>query len=300
MQNPTLTAPTPADADPLIRQMLADWHDTCQRPDIPRILRRWGRREPALAGLESLTAILEQLGVGGATYAERDAILFALLRIAQQRSGPRTSPTPDAAIAGRVVLQAMAPAAWKIARSHSQFLSAGYDDIQTRPDRLAATLAALWETILNYNLDRPAAARKVAASLKLDTLNRLTRGGIWRTHNLRATRETTLDYDDSRPTGVWSRLDHPAVDDLADYGPDAAPGPDEACVQSLLDWARRHHHLHDTDLHILALTYLDGLDQQTAAAHLGITHAAFRKRASRAVMRLREAYRGARAAELLT
>lgn len=280
-----------------IRQILADWDDTCRRPDVPRILRRWARHEPALAGLSSLPEILHRLAADHGNYDQRDAILVALLRIAQQRSGRRDTPTPDAAVAGRVVLQAMAPAAWRIARTGSQFRSADYDDVQSHTDRLAAVMAALWETILTYNLDRPSAGHKVASTLKLDTLNRLTRGGIWRTHNLRANREITVDYDQHAPSGIWSRHSSRTTEDTVDYGIDCLPDPAEATVESLLGWARHHDLLDHPDLEVLTVAYQDGLGHHAAAARLGITPAAFRKRVSRAVTRLRDAYEQAWAVE---
>ena len=288
------TAP-PVDA---IGQLLSDWSDLCERADVPRILRRWGQQEPALAGLGSLPAILDDLHVGGADYDRRDAILLALLRIAQQRSGRRDSPTPDAAVAGRVVLQTMAPAALRIASSGARFIGADYDDVQDVGDRVAATLAALWETILNYNLDRPAAGHKVASNLKLGTLNRLTRGGIWRTHNLRANRELALDYDETSPAGVWSALDRPSAEDCIDYGPAALPDPAEATVDTLLTWAAHHHLLSQEDQQVLHLAYRQGLNHHTGAQQLGITPAAFRKRASRAIQRLKHGYSQARRQEV--
>ena len=285
----------PVDA---VGQLLSDWSDLCERADVPRILRRWGQQEPALAGLGSLPAILDVLHVGGADFDHRDAILLALLRIAQQRSGRRESPTPDAAVAGRVVLQTMAPAALRIASSGARFIGADYDDVQDIGDRVAATLAALWETILNYNLDRPAGGHKVASNLKLGTLNRLTRGGIWRTHNLRANRELALEYDETAPVGVWSALNLPSAEDCVDYGADVLPDPSEATVDALLAWAARHRILSDDDQHVLHLAYRQGLDHHTGAAQLGITPAAFRKRASRAIQRLKHGYSQARRQEV--
>jgi hypothetical protein len=273
-----------------IGQLLSDWSDLCERSDVPRILRRWAQQEPALAGLGSLPAILDVLHVGGADYDHRDAILLALLRIAQQRSGRHNAPTPDASVAGRVLLQTMAPAALRIASSGARFIGADYDDVQDIGDRAAATMAALWETILNYNLDRPAAGHKVASNLKLGTLNRLTRGGIWRTHNLRANREVVLDYDETAPAGVWSALDRPSAEDSVTYGEDVLPDPTEATVDTLLAWAAHHHVLSDDDLQVLQLAYRQGLDHHTGAERLGVTPAAFRKRASRAVQRLRAGY----------
>ena len=281
----------------LIGQLLSDWDEQCLRPDVPLVLRRWGRREPALAGLTSLPEILDVLAVGASSYDRRDAVLLALLRIAQQRSRQHNTPTPDASLAGRVVLQAMARVAWTIARSGSQFLGADYDDVQSPADRVHATLQALWETILNYNVDRPAAGHKVAINLKLGTLNRLTRGGIWRTHNLRANREVAVDYDETAPAGVWSALDRPSAEDCVDYGVAALPDPTEATVDTLLAWAAHHHLLSDDDLHVLHLAYRQGLDHHTGADQLGITPAAFRKRASRAVQRLKDGYQQAHAHE---
>lgn len=276
-----------------IGRLLSDWSDLCERSDIPRILRRWAQQEPALAGLGSLPAILDVLRVGGADYDRRDAILLALLRIAQQRSGRHDRPTPDASVAGRVVLQTMAPAALRIASSGARFIGADYDDVQDIGDRTAATMAALWETILNYNLDRPAAGHKVAVNLKLGALNRLTRGGIWRTHNLRANREVVMDYDETAPTSVWSSLDRPAAEDCVNYGEDFLPDPTEATVDRLLGWAAHHQVLSNDDLQVLHLAYRQGLDHRTGAAKLGVTPAAFRKRASRAVQRLKDGYQQA-------
>lgn len=120
-------------------------------------MRRWGRTEPALAGLGSLGALDE---VDASTGGREDQLLLALVRLAQ--GGQQ--------LAGRVLLQAMLP---KIAMMVRRMQPSGNDDHWVE-DRRQVSVATFSEVLQGYPVERRQS--RVAGNLALDTLHQLTRG----------------------------------------------------------------------------------------------------------------------------
>lgn len=112
-------------------------------------LGRWRAGEPALARHPSAQALIRALH-GHASYASKDELLGALLRLA--RSEP---------LAGRVVLQALLPGLKRLA---GQLLF----EAGEREELWELLLANAWEQICCYPLERR--PRRIAANILLDTL----------------------------------------------------------------------------------------------------------------------------------
>jgi len=134
------------DAVPLER-LEREWATLATR--LRSELRRWRASEPALARHPSAQALIGLLH-GHASYASKDELLIALLRLA--RSEP---------LAGRVVLQALLPGLKRLARQ--LLFEAG-----EREEVWELLLANAWEQICCYPLARR--PRRIAANILLDTL----------------------------------------------------------------------------------------------------------------------------------
>jgi len=137
---------TPLDGVPLER-LEREW--TSLATGLRSELRRWRASEPALARHPSAQALIRLLQ-GHASYARKDELLAALLRLA--RSEP---------LAGRVVLQALLPGLKRLA---GQLLF----EAGEREEVWELLLANAWEQICCYPLERR--PRRIAANILLDTL----------------------------------------------------------------------------------------------------------------------------------
>ena len=122
----------------------ADWRHVCASSRARRALAAWPAREPALAGVDSLDAVLAMRR----NPASAPAVLAALARMAHEDD-----------IAARTLLQALLPGLIRLANT------VGYGDAS-----LDGELAGLaWERIRTYPCER---AGSVAANVLLDVKKR--------------------------------------------------------------------------------------------------------------------------------
>jgi hypothetical protein len=195
----------------------------------------WAEREPILAGLDlaSLRAVLAD-GRPPIAYERKDALLAALVRLAATETD-----------AGLTLLACLVPGLRTIVARH--WSAERHDEAQ------AAAVAALWQRIRRYPLDRR--PRRIAANLLLDTLHDL----IGNRTNATGTRGQLADG--AAPEAGWS----PAI---------------------IFEGARRAGVLSATDVTLIAATRLAGHDLRGTGERLGLTYAAARKRRRRAETRL--------------
>jgi hypothetical protein len=194
----------------------------------------------------------------------RDALLVGLLTRAQD--GDR--------LAGRTVLQAMLPAAVRIALAITQ----RPDVLGDRDEAFALVLAALWQIIATYPVTaRPA---KVPANLYLDTLALVRRGSTSSKHRT-AKVFPEQSYADIRMAVEPSQFD---------AGQDDPVGPADAQLCTVLAWAVRTCVVRLDEARLLARVYgLDGGSVDTGpaiAAELGISWPALRQRCHRIARRV--------------
>ncbi|MBW3642410.1 MAG: hypothetical protein KY447_05795 [Actinobacteria bacterium] len=133
--------------DPMNRTLAAldrEWGELNNSPTTAQALERWGRSEPALAGLPTLAAILEQRRSPVAA----PTILAALARLAV-----------DDELAARCLLQALVPGLVRMAST------AFADD----PLALDEMVSLAWERIRTYPTSRPGS---VAANVLWDVRKR--------------------------------------------------------------------------------------------------------------------------------
>jgi DNA-directed RNA polymerase specialized sigma24 family protein len=199
----------------------------------------WRRVEPALARFTDPDAVLHFLR-GPATYAEKDAVLGALL--ARARWEP---------IAGRMVLEALAPGLKALAR---RFLADGRRD---REEMWSALMACAWERIRTYPLERR--PRKIAANVLLDSLH----------ETIAALRSTHLD---------------PSLVNLSDELEDRPAGEG---VDALLDRAVAAGAITGDEAELILLTRTDGVPLAVLAPELGVSFDTLKHRRGRAERRLR-------------
>ncbi|WP_158602974.1 hypothetical protein, partial [Jiangella rhizosphaerae] len=212
--------------------------------------------EPALAGCRDL-ADVEATVTAAATGTSRgaDAALLALLRLAHDGD----------ALAGRTVLQLMLGKAIRIAAGH-----AGRD---SRESLEHAAVAALWTVIATYPTERRPA--KVAANIAMDTLGAVSRELAHRRTETPAEPDTLAAVLGTDPA------------DPADQARDAD-------LAELLAWAVDAGAITVADAALLIDIYAPppGVEGGAAAAErAGISWAAARQRASRAVRRITLAVR---------
>lgn len=121
----------PAD---LFTNLDEDWAMLARSPTAAGLLRRWGESEPALAGFESMDALLGALR-GRTDPAWRDRRMLALLRIAATDRDAR-----------RVVLQVVRPALSCVA--YTYFARWGAEDVRSE------VVTAALERIASFPTDR--------------------------------------------------------------------------------------------------------------------------------------------------
>lgn len=272
----------------LFRRITDEWSRVADLPTAPRTIAKWAQTQPALAGVESLTGLLDAIDNG--TAARRDAILLALLELAHDGDE----------MAGKTVLQAMLPKLSCITRSATM---RGTEAVTTE-ERCDLTVDTFWIVMATYPTDRRRAS--VAANLGLDTLHQLTActrskldevpapvrtgdgvkadelgasaaaaseayGDVW-DHQDRDTNQTGPFDDPVADIVVASACDHPTAD---------------GSLLSLVTWAASVGAISIADAQMLVRVYAPepGAEagRDAIAAGLGITEAALRKRCSRAV-----------------
>lgn len=185
--------------------------------------------------------------------ADADAVLLALLRLAHDGD----------ALAGRTVLQLMLGKAIRIAGGH-----AGRD---SRESLEHAAVAALWTVIATYPTERR--PTKVAANIAMDTLGAVSRELAHRRSETPTEPDTLASVLGSDPAG---------------------PDGGDLDLSELLAWAADTGAITAADAVLLVDIYAPapGLEGGAAAAErAGISWAAARQRASRAVRKIALAVR---------
>ncbi|MBB5786196.1 hypothetical protein [Jiangella mangrovi] len=219
---------------------------------------RWAAGHPALAGCRDLSDVEAAVTAGaasraGAGRAAADAVLLALLRLAHDGD----------ALAGRTVLQLMLGKAIRIAGGHT-----GRD---SRESLEQAAVAALWTVIATYPTERR--PTKVAANIAMDTLGAVSR-------ELAHRRAETPTEPDTLAAALGC---DPGDADGGDVG-----------LAELLAWAADAGAITAAEAGLLLDIYAPapGVAGGAAAAErAGISWAAARQRASRAVRRIALAVR---------
>lgn len=257
-------------------------------------LASWSRDFAELGAYGTLAEL--QRGISAAAPAEQDALLIALLALADS----------GVALAGRVLLQQMLPHAVRLA-------SARRGPGQSFDDAAGHVLGCLYEVIRAYPYRRRTG--RVAANLACDTLHRVVYGtgaGRRRGHVT-----LVLTPDPVGDTGVSAPF--PALERSLDTGAALVRGVRlgviDASDPALCDWRVVGAHSVDAaraDLiallvgaveegvltveqaRMLAQDYRESAPPAAEiAASRGISYASLRQRHSRAVRRLREAGHGA-------
>jgi hypothetical protein len=218
----------------------------------------------ALSNVDGLHATVQLLQSDELPTGVRDGLLVGLLARAQD--GDR--------LAGRVVLQAMLPAAVRMA----QAITRRPDVLGDADEAFALVLAALWQVIATY----PVAGRpvKVPGNLYLDTLALVRRGSTSSKH--RAARVfPEQSYADIRMAAEPGRFD---------AGRDDPVGPADAQVCTVLAWAVRTFVVQLDEARLLARVYgLDGGSPDAGpaiAAEHGISWPTLRQRCHRIARRV--------------
>ncbi|SDT68724.1 hypothetical protein [Jiangella sp. DSM 45060] len=259
MPTPVTTAPDVtrsgarrrADAS-LVGRLNTEWSGLCADPRTESAVAQWARRHPELSGCLALEDV--ELAVAAAGAEQADRILLALLRLA--RAGD--------SLAGRTVLQLMLGKAVRIAMTRS-----GRD---TKPALEHTAVAALWTTIATYPIERRPV--KVAANLAMETLRAVT-GEL--THQLSET-PTSPDV---------------LAADLMPLPPSERTTADHELLD-LLTWAVDDGTITAADATLILDIYTPapGTEGGAAAAERhGLSWAAARQRASRAIRKVARALR---------
>jgi hypothetical protein len=265
-----LTAPAHWSSASLPSRLNREWALLCDSAAGRQAVRHWAVASgcrAALRGLvdvDGLQAVVQLLHSTDVSASSRDQLLVGLLEQAQD--GDR--------LAGRVVLQAMLPAAVRLA----QAITSRPDVLGDRDEACAVVLATLWQVIATY----PVARRqdRVAANLYLDTLAVIRRGSTSSTHRA-ALAFPEQSYADIRLAAEPAGLDA-GLDDLA--------GPVDAQLCTVLAWAVRSGVLRLDEARLLARVYgFDAGPVETGpavAARYGVSWPALRQRCHRIARRV--------------
>ena len=261
-----------------MRELDHDWADLVRTRSFAAEIERLAGRFPQLAGLRTGGAV--QLAAD-----EADRVLYAL--IVEHASGSFA--------AGRAVLQCMLPAVRTIVRRSRRH----YPDVQDLEQEAAA---AMWDAITHYDLER---SSRVAMRLQGHTLTRVVGDRAPHARGGRASRGPRV-AEIPTDTNTLTSLERPTTPE---------PGPDVVYslasmslgttgeVLDVIAWGLEKNALTQDESALLARLYAPDPDlpeyaelgsgrgnyQRRVAHELGISHAALRQRASRAVRRLAEA-----------
>jgi hypothetical protein len=249
-------------SDPALRQLLVEWPHLNHSPASEDSLSSWSRPHPVLGSHRRLGDLVDAIDASAPETA--DQMLGALRLLAQ--GGDQ--------LAMRVLLQAMLPGLWFMHARYSAPDAPGPSDAEEFSDILG--------TFYEVALRDGAAPHRQAASLRLDTLHRITyrnRRGVdlWYRH-LRA--NTEIDSDTHLPT--------PSIGDTYPTLI-ASAGPEEcADLAELLTWAQRTNAISTADIEVLGLLYLTSTrpDWDAVATRLGCTRKTLNRRHERAKDRL--------------
>lgn len=274
-----LTSPEPLSTDrqPSRRanfaSVRAEWEVLNQGAAGRDALHRWAQEKPVLAGAQCLDDFV--LRVDGAGHEEADAILLALIELAQAGQS----------LAGRVVIQCLLPGLRKLVRWSYRWSASvhacGARELPGSAELEHAVVAELWIRIMEY----PVAARpaRVAANLVWDT-RKQTVGRLPREV------ETFADPDRLRDETIATADTYPS--DLHGTAPTMAHD-----LRACLDWAKSVEALSAHEVFLLEQIYLDKTgaertpSQKEMADELGISYAALRQQVARAKQRLVSAIR---------
>lgn len=273
-----MSARTPVPAATLMRELDYDWADLVRTRSFALEIERFVARFPQLAALRIGGTV--QLGPEVA-----DEVLYALIVEHAGGSFP----------AGRAVLQCMLPAMRGIVRRSRRH----YPDVQDLEQEAAA---AMWDAITHYDLDR---SSRVAMRLQGHTLTRVVGDRAPHARGTRASRGPRV-AEIPTDTSLLTVLERPTT---PEQGPEVvyslasmklgATGE----VLDVIAWGLDKSVLTRDESALLARLYAPDPDlpeyaelgsgrgnyQRRVAHELGISHAALRQRASRAVRRLAEA-----------
>jgi hypothetical protein len=233
----------------LIGRLNREWDELSTDPTTTTALARWGQEQPSLSGWPTIERL--ETAVAAGPSARTDGIFHALLTFA-------TNPDkPDTELAARIVLQLMLPAVVRMALSLHH--SSGWSE------REAIAVDAMYESIVTYPLRRD---RLVPANIALDALQIVDRRLMPRTD-----------------PGVFEN----PCGELPDHlHPPAGDRPAAEELARLLVWAVRTNVITKEEASLLATTTGHG-DAKRAAAELGMSRVALRKRRSRVISKLRAA-----------
>lgn len=258
----------------LYRQLTQEWARLHAAPSTAAAVRRWGRREPALAGFALPGEIVDAIDAAG--HDRTNELLLALIRLFQRGHQ----------LAGRVVLQALLPKLAKTA-THAGGMCTSSSDTWSE-DRRHITIAEFWDVMSDYPVDRRTSS--VASNLALDTLHRVT-GARKPTPDLPVDPHDFRDdlSHDSPAHRTWlaglSTTDPDPVEEIT---------PDSDLLQ-VIAWGMRSETISQDEAQLLVTSYLPeqttGFGFADAATKLGLSQAAVRQRCSRASRKLAEAVR---------
>lgn len=248
---PPATRHRPDGETNLWQRLNIEWAQLCTQPSANAEAITWTASQPALTGLTSL-ADLEKLH-----RRDRDSVLFALLDLHQQGSR----------LAGRALLQLMLGKLITIARYARV---TGHDRTDAFDERAAATVAVFMSIVSTH---RPTGTN-VYAALYFRVL------GVISTAKTYANETAATWFLDDLDTGL-RHTKHAILH----------PPDDESDISAteVLDWAVTRAIITTADRTLLQRAYLEqtDLDLAAVAAEVGLTHAALRKRLSRALARIR-------------
>lgn len=258
--------PTAAHTRGVVGALNAEWARLAG-PDSAPLVQRWARSSPAFRGLGDLRAV-----VSAVRGDDGDEVLRALLRLARQGDQ----------LAARAALQAMLGAAVRLAR---RTLPHADGDLE---EALARAVAALWQVVRDYPVDRRAC--RAADGVSLDVLGVLT--GTGRGPDLLPGGELPSEVPEAaEPAQGGMRDEFWCATGVSRPG---ACGDEQVIL--LLAWAVRERVISAQDARLL-LRLHSPADPEAAvscrdvAEELGIGHAAVRQRASRATRRVAAAVR---------
>lgn len=264
----------PADVvSPLYRQLTQEWAGLHTMPSTGATVRRWGRKERALAGFGWPGEIVDAIDAAG--HDRTNELLLALIRLFQRGHQ----------LAGRVVLQALLPKLAKTAGHAGGMCTSGSDT--WAEDRRHITLAEFWDVLADYPVERRTSA--VASNLALDTLHRVTGAR-------KPAPDLPVDPHDFRDQEVRGGSRRAWLAGLATTDPDpaAALTPDSDLLE-VIAWGMGNATISRDEAQLLVTAYLPactrGFGFANAAEELGLSQAAVRQRCSRSSRKLTEAVR---------